>query len=108
MRKRELTITQHIQFRRYLLTIIITDGSGGAVARPAVGEAVVAGPAGAARPADDVGLAGTLAAGRVALQLGGTQKVAVARQRAAVILRRDREHRVVAESCREMEKSNLL
>lgn len=82
-----------------LLTIIITDGSGGAVARPAVGEAVVAGPAGAAGPADDVGLAGALAAGRVALQLGGALEVAVARQRAAVVLRGDREHRVVAETC---------
>ena len=69
------------------------------MAGPAVGEAVVASAAGGTGAPDDVGLAGALASEGVALQLGRAHEVAHAGQGAAVVLRRDREHGVAAESC---------
>lgn len=68
------------------------------VARPAPGEAVEAGPAGLAAPADYVRPAGALAAEFLALETGGAVDDAAARQRAVVVVGRQREAGVAAEA----------
>lgn len=68
------------------------------MARSAIWKAVVSGPAGSARAADDVGFAGALSAEGIALQFSGAHEIADATQSAAVVLGGYRKHRVAAES----------
>lgn len=76
---------------------LVAESGGRAVARLAVGEPEEARPATLAPPADDVLLARALAAERLALEAPRALEVALARQRAVVVVHRQREYALLAE-----------